>query len=72
LHRIKVKKVEKNLGSIFYGGKTSFFRAKNFNVSTSKKPTKIFSYIISALASKKWLHQTKHRQSITLIMGYLK
>jgi hypothetical protein len=33
LHRIKVKKVKKNLGSIFYGGKTSFFRAKNFNVS---------------------------------------
>ena len=34
LHRIKVKKVKKNLGSIFYLGKTIFFRAKNFKVST--------------------------------------
>ena len=28
LHRIKVKKVKINLGSIFYVRKTSFFRAK--------------------------------------------
>ena len=35
LHRVKVKKLKKNLGSIFYRGKTRFFRAKNFNVSTT-------------------------------------
>ena len=34
LHRIEVKKVKKVLGSNFYRGKPSFFRAKNFNVST--------------------------------------
>jgi hypothetical protein len=34
LHRIQVKKVKKILGSIFYKGKTSFFRPKNFNAST--------------------------------------
>ena len=34
LQRIKVNKSQKKLGSIFYGGKTSFFRAKNLSVST--------------------------------------
>ena len=34
LHRVKVKESWKILGSIYYGGKTMFFRAKNFNVST--------------------------------------
>ena len=33
LHRIKIKKVKKDLESIFYGVKASFFRANNFNVS---------------------------------------
>ena len=34
LHRIKVKKKSQtNFGKIFYRGKTSFFRAKNLNVS---------------------------------------
>ena len=36
---IKVKKSKKNLGSIFYQRKTSFFRAKNFNVSIKTHST---------------------------------
>ena len=34
LHRIRVKNVRKHFGMYFYRGKTSFFRAKNFNLST--------------------------------------
>ena len=34
LHRIRVKNVRKHFGMYFYRGKNSFFRAKNFNVST--------------------------------------
>ena len=34
LHKIKVYKSQKLLGSIFYSGKTSFFKAKNLSVST--------------------------------------
>ena len=37
LHGVKVKKVKKILGNVFYGGKTSFFRAKNFNVCTKTR-----------------------------------
>ena len=31
MHWIKVKKSQKKIGKYFYGWKTSFFRAKNFN-----------------------------------------
>ena len=36
LHRIKVKKSQKNFGKYFFRGKNQFFWAKKFNVSTTK------------------------------------
>ena len=42
LKRIKVNKSKKKLGRIFYGGKTSFFRAKNLSVNTWRH---LFSYL---------------------------
>ena len=42
LHRQKSKK---NLESIFYGGKTSFFRAKNLSVNTRRAGPDICSLI---------------------------
>ena len=48
-YRPKKTKVKKNFGSIFYGGKTSFFRAKNLSVSTKTLWSVVCSYCASTV-----------------------
>ena len=46
MHRIRVKKSQKKLESIFYGRKTSFFRAKKLECKYMKVGTRhLFSYL---------------------------
>ena len=57
LHSIKVKKVKKSLESIFYRGKTSFFRAKNFSDQSS-----VGSYCVSSYCIWLWQEQKDFRK----------
>ena len=59
LHRINVKESQKKIGEVFFGGKNSFFRAKNLNVSLKDPlinpllaPTVQYGYWLSYIDTK--------------------